>query len=99
MFPNSWVGGPKGLCNKHIPGRLLADCARDRYSSRDRAMTKRAKTLTVATHANASAFYEGGHYELNLSFEMLRDRQWQRALETLWEDAALYGPLASRYYP
>src|SRR5258708_11123263 len=62
-------------------------------------MTKRAQTLTVAKHDNRAAFYEGGHYELNLSFEMLRDRQWKRALETLWEDAALYGPLAARYYP
>ena len=62
-------------------------------------MTKRAKTLTVAKYDNPSAFYAGGHYELNLSFEMLRDKQWQRALETLWSDVNVYGPLSSRYVP
>lgn len=62
-------------------------------------MTKQARTLSVAKHDNSAAFYAGGHYELNLSFEMLRDKQWQRALETLWSDASVYGPLASRYVP
>src|SRR5258708_39158319 len=62
-------------------------------------MTKRAQTLTVAKLDNRAAFYEGGHYELNLSFEMLRDKQWQRVLDTLWHDETLYGPLASRFYP
>jgi hypothetical protein len=55
--------------------------------------------LTVAKHANRAAYWEGGHYELNLSFDTLRDRQWQRFMQTLWSQAALHGPLTSRYIP
>src|SRR5258708_33130073 len=62
-------------------------------------MTKKRETLTVAAHQDQSSFYEGGHYELNMSFEMLRDKQWQRILEALWQHPMLHGPLEGRYYP
>src|SRR5262249_3829815 len=61
--------------------------------------SKKRETLTVAAHQDQSSFYEGGHYELNMSFEMLRDKQWQRILEALWQYPMLYGPLEGRYYP
>jgi hypothetical protein len=62
-------------------------------------MAKKRETLTVAAHQDQSSFYEGGHYELNMSFEMLRDKQWQRILEALWQHPMLHGPLDGRYYP
>src|SRR5262245_12357743 len=62
-------------------------------------MTNKAQRLTIASHDDPAAYFEGGHYELNLSFEALRDREWQRALEVIWEHESLYGPLSARYYP
>ncbi|MEP7287990.1 MAG: hypothetical protein ABI947_19735 [Chloroflexota bacterium] len=55
--------------------------------------------LTVASYENPAAYYEGGRYELNLTFDTLRDKQWQRLLEILWQPPTLSGPLATRYYP
>jgi hypothetical protein len=55
--------------------------------------------LTPAKHPDQASYWEGGHYELNLSFETLRDRQWQRVMQTIWSYSALTGPLASRYVP
>lgn len=58
-----------------------------------------AKELKVAEHPHPAAYWEGGNYELNLSFDTLRDRQWQRVMETIWEHPSLYGPLIERYTP
>jgi hypothetical protein len=58
-----------------------------------------ADTLTLAKHKDQASYWEGGHYELNLSFETLRDRQWQRVMQTLWTYSALHGPLVERYSP
>jgi hypothetical protein len=55
--------------------------------------------LTVAHHQQPASYWEGGHYELNLSFDTLRDRQWQRLVEAVWEQPLVYGPLAARYTP
>lgn len=55
--------------------------------------------LIVASYDTPTAYYEGGHYELNLSFATLRDKQWQRVMEALWQHPSLYGPLAERYTP
>jgi hypothetical protein len=55
--------------------------------------------LTAARHTDRASYWEGGHYELNLSFDTLRDRQWQRVMQTLWSHSALNGPLAERYIP
>jgi hypothetical protein len=57
------------------------------------------KVLTIATHDRRSAYWEGGHYELNVSFDTLRDKQWQRVMQAIWEYKSVYGPLASRYTP
>lgn len=58
-----------------------------------------AKALTVADHKRQTLYWEGGHYELNLSFDTLRDKQWQRAMIAVWNHAAIHGPLAVRYTP
>jgi len=57
------------------------------------------KVLSVASHRHPALFWDGGHYELNLSFDTLRDKQWQRVMQAIWDHAAIYGPLASRYTP
>jgi hypothetical protein len=57
------------------------------------------KSLTIANHDHLSSFWEGGNYELNLSFDMLRDKQWQRMIQAIWEHSSFYGPLAERYTP
>lgn len=55
--------------------------------------------LELAHHIEPSLYWEGGHYELNLSFETLRDKQWQDVLNALWSHVLLNGPLAARYVP
>jgi hypothetical protein len=62
-------------------------------------MNKQTPSLIVANHASPATYYEGGHYELNLSFEALREKQWQRVMETIWESPQINGPLRDRYYP
>ena len=55
--------------------------------------------LTIATRDDERQYFEGGNYELNLSFDSLRVKQWQRVIKTLWEHPALFGPLGERYIP
>ncbi|MCE7946068.1 MAG: hypothetical protein DYG88_01425 [Chloroflexi bacterium CFX4] len=55
--------------------------------------------LELSHHADPMQYWEGGNYELNLSFETLRDRQWADVLTTIWENVSLNGPLAARYMP
>lgn len=55
--------------------------------------------LALAQHTTPDAYWAGGEYELNLSFGMLRDRQWQRLIEALWIHEAFDGPVAARYIP
>jgi hypothetical protein len=55
--------------------------------------------LALAQHTTPDVYWAGGEYELNLSFGLLRDRQWQRLIEALWVHEALSGPLAARYIP
>src|SRR5260221_11748251 len=62
-------------------------------------MIKRTPALTVANHTSPGTYYEGGHYELNMSFEVLREKQWQSVLDTIWKSPQLNGPLSERYYP
>jgi len=56
-------------------------------------------TLIPAHHVHENAYWEGGNYELNMSFDTLRDKQWQRVMQSLWGHRLLYGPLAVRYVP
>lgn len=55
--------------------------------------------LVPATHEQEALFWEGGSYELNMSFDALRDKQWMRLLQALWSHQSLGGPLESRYTP
>jgi hypothetical protein len=55
--------------------------------------------LQTAMHNTPAAYYSGGSYALNMSFDTLRDKQWQRVIELIWQHPALYGPLAARYHP
>ena len=43
--------------------------------------------LIVAHHQQPASYWEGGHYELNLSYDTLRDRQWQRIMEAVWDES------------
>jgi hypothetical protein len=52
-----------------------------------------------AKHANPNAYWRGGDYALNLSFSTLRDKQWARLVQAVWEHPALDGPFAERYIP
>lgn len=56
-----------------------------------------SQTISPAQHANPDAYWSGGEYELNLSFGTLRDRQWQRLMEAVWQQ--LDGPFAGRFVP
>lgn len=53
----------------------------------------------LANHADPEAFWQGGEYELNMSFGTLRDVQWQGLVETIWAYDELDGPFADRYIP
>jgi hypothetical protein len=53
----------------------------------------------LASHGNEHLFWEGGHYELNLSFDALRDKQWQRVMQAIWGHNKLRGPSEVRYFP
>lgn len=44
-------------------------------------------------------FWSGRQYELNMSFSTLRDNQWLRLLEALWNHDAITGPLSTRFVP
>ncbi len=41
----------------------------------------------------------GDTIELNMSFDTLRDYQWERLLKALWSYPGMIGPLAERYTP
>lgn len=55
--------------------------------------------LQLAAHNKPEAYWSGGDYALNLSFSTLRDLQWERLLQAIWDHPALDGPLAARYLP
>ncbi len=55
--------------------------------------------LTLAAHDQDQLYWEGGHYELSMSFDGLRDRQWLRVLQAIWTHPRLHGPLDVRYVP
>ncbi len=65
----------------------------------DKADNKVDKILSVASHPEGVSYWSGGGYTLSISFDTLRDKQWQRLLEVVWQHAALYGPLMHRYIP
>ncbi len=56
-------------------------------------------TLSLATHDHENLYWNGGNYELNMSFDALRDKQWQRVLQAIWAHPLLHGPLENRYVP
>ncbi len=58
-----------------------------------------SSSLSLASHAEPSAYWSGGEYELNLSYGTLRDQQWQRLIRALWGHATLSGPFANRVVP
>jgi hypothetical protein len=55
--------------------------------------------LQVASHTAAEQYWSGGEYELNLTLGTLRDKQWQRLLESLWRHESISGPYAERFVP
>lgn len=55
--------------------------------------------LYLAVHDHPDAYWTGPNYELNLSFDTLRDRQWQRLTDVIWSQPVLAGPFTERYVP
>ncbi|GAB4555420.1 MAG: hypothetical protein OHK0023_26620 [Anaerolineae bacterium] len=55
--------------------------------------------LKVATHSDPMHYWDGGNYELNLSFDGLRDQMWLDVLRAIWSAPCMRGPLPSRYTP
>ncbi len=58
-----------------------------------------SSALLPAIHDEQQAYWNGGNYELNMSFESLRDKQWERVMQTVWTHRLIYGPLTARYIP
>lgn len=58
-----------------------------------------SQTLHLAAHPDADSYWSGGEYELNLSFGTLRDKQWQRVMNAVWNHAAISGPFTRRFVP
>lgn len=55
--------------------------------------------IKLASHTDAENYWAGGNFELNLSFETLKDDQWRLILDSLWGVEELKGPFESRYVP
>ncbi len=55
--------------------------------------------LVLASHEQENLFWDGGHYELNMSFEALRDKQWLRVMQAIWGHPNMFGPLETRFVP
>lgn len=55
--------------------------------------------LHLAAHSDSDAYWQGGDYELNITFDTLRDKQWQNVIQALWRLDTLAGPFAGRYIP
>ncbi len=52
--------------------------------------------LTLSLNENP---WDSDSIELNMSFDTLRDYQWERLLKALWAYPIMFGPLESRYTP
>ncbi|MBZ0309616.1 MAG: hypothetical protein K8I82_26365 [Anaerolineae bacterium] len=52
--------------------------------------------LTLSLDENP---WDSDSVELNMSFDTLRDYQWERLLKALWSYPIMFGPLKSRYTP
>lgn len=48
---------------------------------------------------STEAVWSGRNFELNMSFATLRDNQWTRLINVLWEDSRLEGPFTNRFIP
>lgn len=55
--------------------------------------------LAVAQHSDPLRYWQGGNYELSLTYSALRDRQWGGILAALWAYPHLTGPISARYHP
>ena len=55
--------------------------------------------IQLAQHADPIAYWEGGNFELNMSYEMLQGDDWKRVIEALWANKSIDGPLISRFVP
>jgi hypothetical protein len=49
--------------------------------------------------AETEPFWSGPLFELNLSFDSLRNYQWERLLRALWATPSFSGPLSALYHP
>lgn len=55
--------------------------------------------IQLATHADPVEYWEGGNFELNMSYQMLQTKEWEHVIEALWANEAIDGPLTSRFVP
>jgi hypothetical protein len=55
--------------------------------------------MHLANHDSPQDYWQGGNFELNISFEYLSSEQWRLVLDALWADVHLNGPYETRYIP
>ncbi|MCI0714222.1 MAG: hypothetical protein L0154_28965 [Chloroflexi bacterium] len=55
--------------------------------------------IQLAQHTDPVEYWEGGNFELNMSYEMLQGDDWKRVIEALWANESIVGPLVSRFVP
>lgn len=58
-----------------------------------------AAIIQLAEHTDSQAYWDGGNFELNMSFDMLTQEQWLQLVDALWADEQVDGPLTQRYVP
>jgi hypothetical protein len=57
------------------------------------------RNIYLARHREAQAYWQGGNFELNLSFDGLVQRQWQALIDHFWSLDHIEGPFERRYVP
>lgn len=55
--------------------------------------------LQLAQHTDSNDFWQGGNFELNISFDLLNSNQWKQVIAFLWSNDNILGPYADRYIP
>ena len=55
--------------------------------------------IQLAQHSDPNNYWQGGNFELNLSFDLLNSNQWKQVIAFLWTHDSILGPFAERFIP
>jgi hypothetical protein len=71
------------------------------FQKREISLSQQLMTnlLRLASHPTSAKFWEGGNYELNMTFNTLRDKHWMQVMQAVWGHPLINGPLGARYFP